>query len=89
MNIKCLVVWGRWFVCVLKKSSGLVLDGGWFFHGRKGELKIGEVVEGLDLWNYEDKEWKEMYFSGRLKGGKWGGELGGCDWKERIYVVEG
>lgn len=65
-----------------------VLDNGPFFHGTKAELRIGDLLEPLNLSNYQNKKSNYIYFTATLNAAKWGAELASSDSKERIYIVE-
>ncbi len=60
-----------------------------YFHGTKGDLKIGDLIEPVFLSNYaEGKKLKHIYFSATLEASIWGAELAKGDGRERIYLVE-
>lgn len=59
-----------------------------YFHGTKGDLRIGDlVIPGKDA-NYGQRKAKFVYASSNLNVAIWGAELAVGDGPGRIYVVE-
>ena len=60
-----------------------------YFHGTKGELKIGDLVEVGFNSNYgQRKNAKYIFLTATLDAAIWGAELAFGDGRERIYLVE-
>jgi Rifampin ADP-ribosyl transferase len=60
-----------------------------YFHGTKGDLRIGSLIEVGYNSNYgKRKNAKYIFLSATLDAAIWGAELAFGDGKERIYLVE-
>jgi len=60
-----------------------------FFHGTKGDLKIGDFVEiGLNSNYGRMNKAKYIYLTATLDAAIWGAELALGEGRERIYLVE-
>jgi hypothetical protein len=60
-----------------------------FFHGAKGDLKPGELIEPGYASNYgKRRKAAFVYMSATLDAAIWGAELAAGEGRERIYVVE-
>jgi hypothetical protein len=60
-----------------------------FFHGRKADLKHGELIRAGFGSNYgEGVRAKFVYFTSNLNAAIWGAELAAGESSGRIYVVE-
>ena len=60
-----------------------------FFHGTKGDLKIGDFIEvGLNSNYGQKKKAKYTYLTATLDAAIWGAELALGEGRERIYLVE-
>lgn len=60
-----------------------------YFHGTKGDLKIGELIEVGYNSNYgQRKSAKFIFLSATLDAAIWGAELAIGEGRERIYLVE-
>lgn len=60
-----------------------------YFHGTKGDLKIGELIEVGYNSNYgQRKNAKYIFLSATLDAAIWGAELALGKGRERIYLVE-
>lgn len=60
-----------------------------YFHGTKGDLKIGDLIEVGFKSNYgQRKNAKYIFLSATLDAAIWGAELAFGDGKERIYLVQ-
>src|SRR5688572_27189705 len=60
-----------------------------YFHGTKGDLKVGDVIDVGFNSNYgQRKNAKYIFLSATLDAAIWGAELAFGDGRERIYLVE-
>jgi rifampin ADP-ribosylating transferase len=60
-----------------------------YFHGTKGDLKIGDFIEvGLNSNYGQRKNAKYIYLTATLDAAIWGAELAIGEGRERIYLVE-
>ena len=60
-----------------------------YFHGTKGDLKIGELIEVGYNSNYgQRKSARFIFLSATLDAAIWGAELAWGEGKQRIYLVE-
>ena len=60
-----------------------------YFHGTRGELKVGDLIEVGFNSNYgQRKNAKYIFLTSTLDAAIWGAELAFGDGRERIYLVE-
>lgn len=60
-----------------------------YFHGTKGELAVGDLIEVGFNSNYgQRKNAKYIFLSATLDAAIWGAELAVGEGRERIYLVE-
>ena len=60
-----------------------------YFHGTKGDLKVGDLIEVGFNSNYgKRKNAKYIFLTGTLDAAIWGAELASGEGRERIYLVE-
>src|SRR5687767_6112223 len=60
-----------------------------YFHGTKGDLKVGDLIEVGFNSNYgQRKNAKYIFLTGTLDAAIWGAELAFGEGRERIYLVE-
>lgn len=60
-----------------------------YFHGTKGDLKVGEMIEVGFNSNYgQRKNAKYIFLTATLDAAIWGAELAVGEGAERIYLVE-
>lgn len=60
-----------------------------YFHGTKGDLKVGDLIEVGFNSNYgKRKNAKYIFLTATLDAAIWGAELAFGDGRERIYLVE-
>ena len=60
-----------------------------FFHGTRGDLKVGDLIEVGFNSNYgQRKNAKFIFLTATLDAAVWGAELAFGEGRERIYLVE-
>jgi Rifampin ADP-ribosyl transferase len=60
-----------------------------YFHGTKGDLKIGDLIKVGFTSNYgQRKNAKYIFLTATLDAAVWGAELAAGEGRERIYLVE-
>lgn len=60
-----------------------------YFHGTKGDLKVGDLIEVGFSSNYgKRKNSKYIFLTATLDAAIWGAELASGEGRERIYLVE-
>lgn len=70
-------------------QNNMPLDSGPFYHGTKGDLKHGDLLEPGYSSNYgERKKANFIYFTATMDAAIWGAELAVGDQPGRIYIIE-
>jgi hypothetical protein len=60
-----------------------------YFHGTRGDLKVGDLIEVGFNSNYgQRKNAKYIFLTATLDAAIWGAELASGEGRERIYLVE-